>query len=646
MSIKERMAAFQQAAQKPAAPPPRPAAKPANWAWKQKQAEVVAGAAAAPTSSASVALQAYTRDVPQADERSDRKTGMSASDAQESIKGQSLKERMAALQKGFAAAPDPAPRPPASEKPRAWKRPVVPASTDEDSNDVVVAPSLPISLQPVRSPSHEPENPVEGDTLSPPGGEETEAANVPEGDEEDVDEEEKERQRRAAIAARMAKLGGARVGMGPPIFSRPAPSPSASVGSATEGVWSQSTISRYSAYSSLVTGPSRKTSTESPDAPATAARIPLPSLSSPPFATESPIPPVETSSSGDKEVKSQPLSVPKRALPPRKKSAKKQTSTESESSIALLPATIAEDESVRAPVVATPGEVEGEIELRAQPHAENEASAHIPAVDEATVPGEDAKRGSGIDEEIVPAPVPVDTTVVIKPPSTIVEPTLTTSYNAEVPDTDQTCAPLSPENLAPISTIKTAEMADPGAEVDLASPATALGQNAMALLADEEDYTGETDRFVPPPPPQALMPTALRSQLDEEEEPEEDTWDEEVPPVRSSIPPPPRPSLLTRIEHERSETHTPVPPVATRPPVPAGLASAVPTSPPSRPVPVPVRSESPVSPPSRQGSIPERPARRSIPPPPPPPPVERDEEDEKEEVEQEEGGAVGEGAHH
>ena len=34
------------------------------------------------------------------------------------------------------------------------------------------------------------------------------------------DPEEEERQRRAAIAARMAKLGGARVGMGPPVFGR------------------------------------------------------------------------------------------------------------------------------------------------------------------------------------------------------------------------------------------------------------------------------------------------------------------------------------------------------------------------------------------------------------------------------------------
>jgi hypothetical protein len=37
---------------------------------------------------------------------------------------------------------------------------------------------------------------------------------------EQLDPEEEERQRRAAIAARMARLGGARVGMSPPVFGR------------------------------------------------------------------------------------------------------------------------------------------------------------------------------------------------------------------------------------------------------------------------------------------------------------------------------------------------------------------------------------------------------------------------------------------
>ena len=49
-------------------------------------------------------------------------------------------------------------------------------------------------------------------------GEENKEAEAKE--EGEPDPEEEERQRRAALAARMARLGGARVGMGPPIFGR------------------------------------------------------------------------------------------------------------------------------------------------------------------------------------------------------------------------------------------------------------------------------------------------------------------------------------------------------------------------------------------------------------------------------------------
>jgi hypothetical protein len=42
-------------------------------------------------------------------------------------------------------------------------------------------------------------------------------SDLPENENED---EEEERQRRAAIAARMARIGGARVGMAPPVFER------------------------------------------------------------------------------------------------------------------------------------------------------------------------------------------------------------------------------------------------------------------------------------------------------------------------------------------------------------------------------------------------------------------------------------------
>jgi len=372
-----------------------------------------------------------------------------------------------------------------------------------------------------------------------------------------------------------------------------------------------------SIYVPQITGPSRKASTESPDAPTPPARFQLPSLApsrSPVSTTDSP-PSVETPSSEDKDVKPPPLSVPKRALPPRKKSSQKQASADSQASIALPPAS-AENEGIRAPIVATPGEVEGEVELEAQPHVEEGIASHVSTVDEVTVPGENA-------------------------PPTETEPV---SNTADALDADESGVPLSPADLAPIAT---AEGVDPVAEAGAPSPTTALGQNAMSLVADDDaDETEGSSPATYPVVPEGHIPPALRSQLDEEEEQEEDTWDEEVPPV-PSIPPPPPPPLPARIEleNQRSETHTPTLPIATRPPVPAALASAAPTSPPLRPVPVPNRSDSPAPAPSRQGSVSERPARRSLPPPPrPPAPVKRS-EGENEEVEEDES-AVGEGAHH
>ena len=368
-----------------------------------------------------------------------------------------------------------------------------------------------------------------------------------------------------------------------------------------------------------IAGPTRKASTESPDAPTPPARFQLPSLvpsRSPVSTTDSP-PSVETPSSEDKDVKPPPLSVPKRALPPRKKSSQKQASADSQASIALPPPASAENEAIQAPVVTTPGEVEGEVELEAQPHVEEGiASPHVSTVDEVTVPGENA-----LPTEIEPV-----------------------SNTADALGADESRGPLSPADLAPIAT---AGGADPVAEAGAPSPTTALGQNAISLVADDDaDETEGSSPATYPVVPEGHIPPALRSQLDEEEEPEEDTWDEEVPPV-PSIPPPPPPPLPARIEleNQRSETHTPTPLLATRPPVPAALASAAPTSPPLRPVPIPNRSESPAPAPSRQGSVSERPARRSLPPPPrPPAPVKRS-EGENEEVEEDES-AVGEGAHH
>ncbi|KAE9410670.1 hypothetical protein BT96DRAFT_234566 [Gymnopus androsaceus JB14] len=194
-SLRDRIAAFEKSTPSTnAAPPPlAPRPKPGQVSWKPKQATPPDSPAADETSA------------PQPKKSSG---GMSASDAKESIgKGVSLKERMAALQgKGAFGAPSPpiAPKP-AVEKPK-WKPPPTiappPEDTDEQEKEIAIEKS---------------EDALEQDSVpveETPEAEEGEAA--------EVDPQEEERKRRAALAARMARLGGARVGMGPPVFGGPA----------------------------------------------------------------------------------------------------------------------------------------------------------------------------------------------------------------------------------------------------------------------------------------------------------------------------------------------------------------------------------------------------------------------------------------
>jgi hypothetical protein len=136
---------------------------------------------------------------------------MSASDAKESIgKGGSLKDRMAALQgKGAFGTPPPVAPKPAVEKPK-WKPPPVVAPIEDEHPPAESSTSPP-------PPSH-PEQ-LSTDDVATDTHEET--APAAEGEEQtEIDPEGEERQRRAAIAARMARLGGARVGMAP-MFGRP-----------------------------------------------------------------------------------------------------------------------------------------------------------------------------------------------------------------------------------------------------------------------------------------------------------------------------------------------------------------------------------------------------------------------------------------
>lgn len=128
---------------------------------------------------------------------------------------------MAALQgKGaFGAPPVPAAKP-QIEKPK-WKPPpVVHAPVDEEdgekaSNDIAAAVER--SLSPPTKPQDQ------STDVEAPSAEATVASEPAEESAEAVDAEEEERQRRAAIAARMARLGGARVGMAPPVFAKKPP---------------------------------------------------------------------------------------------------------------------------------------------------------------------------------------------------------------------------------------------------------------------------------------------------------------------------------------------------------------------------------------------------------------------------------------
>ncbi|KAG5646032.1 hypothetical protein DXG03_004634 [Asterophora parasitica] len=199
-SLRDRIAAFEKPAAGGPAPGPAPAPrpKPGGLSWKPRQSSPPSSPSAADTST-------------------ERKAGgMSASDAKESIgKGVSLKERMAALQnKGAFGAPPPLAPKPALEKPK-WKPPPVIAPVDKDDDD---APS---HVEPPKSPPP-PLRKVSIDKPVEDANVEESRAAVEDEDQGEVDREEEERQRRAAIAARMARLGGARVGMAPPLFGKPA----------------------------------------------------------------------------------------------------------------------------------------------------------------------------------------------------------------------------------------------------------------------------------------------------------------------------------------------------------------------------------------------------------------------------------------
>ena len=232
-SLRDRIAAFESSATAPASAgqrPPAPRPKPSGFAsWKPKVPSP------SPPSSPS------SRTIDHAASPSLKATGaMSASDAKESITkgGGSLKDRMAALQgKGAFGAPSPplAPKP-AVEKPK-WNPPTAVATPIDNDNhdgtgDEPPSTAIAATLDRTKSPPIPAQSPESLD-LSKPIAEvertstaDLELATSTGGDVEGTtDPEEEERQRRAAIAARMARLGGARLGMAPSVVAKKPPMP-------------------------------------------------------------------------------------------------------------------------------------------------------------------------------------------------------------------------------------------------------------------------------------------------------------------------------------------------------------------------------------------------------------------------------------
>ena len=179
-SLRDRIAAFekpQASSSGPTPPPPRP--KPGNLLgqWKPKQLERVA---------------------PPTEDSDTDKGGMSTDDARQSIsRVGGLKERMAALQgKGAFGAPADSSAP---------KAPLLPSEQGKARVWRTV-----VDLPPPPAAKHDDDNNAEDATALPASDDATKEEDV-DSNSEPKTEEELERERRAAIAARMAKLGGARV---------------------------------------------------------------------------------------------------------------------------------------------------------------------------------------------------------------------------------------------------------------------------------------------------------------------------------------------------------------------------------------------------------------------------------------------------
>ncbi|OCF54822.1 hypothetical protein L486_07477 [Kwoniella mangroviensis CBS 10435] len=216
-SMKDRLAFFAAAQDKPAPPPikPKPLGGAGGLTWSQRQklrqeqeakereANPQPEPQSPPQPTPAPSQPATTSSTSTEEKKKEEEgKGMSAADALSSItKGGSLKERMAALQGhgAFGGTSESKPTPPPVSSGKVWKRPPAPPAPEPEAEEDAEAEGL--------SSTDKPEN-----AKSPPaveGGEplaEAEGQGVSE-EEGEEDEEEKEKARRAAIAARMAKLG-------------------------------------------------------------------------------------------------------------------------------------------------------------------------------------------------------------------------------------------------------------------------------------------------------------------------------------------------------------------------------------------------------------------------------------------------------
>ena len=206
-SLRDRIAAFEQkpAVTPPDRPAPAPRPKPGGLAWKPRVPSPASDSPAVGSTSPGSQGTIQERKIG---------GGMSASDAKESIgQGGSLKDRMAALQGrgafgGLGGGGGPPPPKPITEKPK-WKPPVAsPIPTEGDHGAPIddtpgsIQPPPPSSIKPLEDELPKvqgADEPIEGHSEADP---------------------EEERQRRAAIAARMARLGGTKVGTQPPVFGK------------------------------------------------------------------------------------------------------------------------------------------------------------------------------------------------------------------------------------------------------------------------------------------------------------------------------------------------------------------------------------------------------------------------------------------